>query len=67
MKCFSQETYDFQILGNEALKIQIEKDLNYINTRIKLQSLRALKQYLSEENLTHNRKTATSLRFTEQN
>ena len=41
-----------------ALGIQIEKDLNYLNTRIELQSIRALKRYLHNENLTH-RKTAT--------
>ena len=31
------------------LGIQIEKDLNYVNTRIKLQSFRALKRYLNDE------------------
>ena len=39
--------------------IQTEKDVNYINTRIKLQSLRALKRCLNDENLAH-RKTATT-------
>ena len=48
------------------LGIQIEKDLSHINTRIKLQSFRALKRYLNEENLTHDRKTATIKKFAEQ-
>ena len=49
------------------LGIQIEKDLNNINTRMKLQSsFRALKRYLNDESLTHDRKTATFKKFTEQ-
>ena len=48
------------------LEMQIEKDLNYINTRIKLQSFRALKRYLNDENMAHDRKTETIKKFTEQ-
>ena len=36
------------------LGLQFEKDLNYINKRIKLQSLRVLKRYLNDENLIHD-------------
>ena len=41
------------------LGIQIEKDFNYINTRIKLQSFIDLKLHLNDESLIHARKTAT--------
>ena len=40
------------------LGIQIEKAFNYINTR---QSSKALKLHLNDENLIHDRKTATIL------
>ena len=49
------------------LGIQIENNPNNINTRIKLQSFRALKWYLNEKNLKHGRKTTTVQKFTEQN
>ena len=37
------------------LEIQIEKDFNYINARIKLQSSKASKLHLNDENLIHDR------------
>ena len=41
------------------LGIQIEKDLNYINTINRFQSFRALKLYVNDGNMTNDRKTAT--------
>ena len=46
-----------------SLGILIEKDLNYFNTRIKLQSFGALIRYLNHENLTHDGKTKTIKKF----
>ena len=57
-----KEVKVFISLGN-----QMEKDLNDINTRIKLQSVRALKRYLYYDNLTHDQKAATIQTFTNQN
>ena len=46
------EAFEFFI----PLGIQIEKDFNYVNTRIKFHSFRALKRYLKEKSLTHDLK-----------
>ena len=48
------------------LGIQIEKDFNYINTRIKLWPSKVLKVYVNYENLIQDRKTATIKKSTEQ-
>ena len=49
------EKFEFFMLPG----ILIEKDFNYVDTRIKFHSFRALKRYLKEKNLTHDPKTAT--------
>ena len=41
------------------IPLKTENHFNKINTRITLQSFRALKRHLNDENLAHNRKTAT--------
>ena len=41
---------------------QREKDFYYLNMKIKLHSLRALKQYLNNKNLAHGQKTIILLR-----
>ena len=39
-------------------RVKLNGDFNYASTRIKLHSLRALKRYLNDKNLTHGPKTA---------
>ena len=40
--------------------IHIQRDLDYINTTIQLQSFGALKRYMNYENLTHDLKKENS-------